>query len=618
VNLVLKCLIVVGIVHSASLATAAAIPKRIIVLQSNGLHFKPWSEYAKAFRQELERRSNWPIVVQSLPVAPAPDSEQAESRFAEYLRALFPNDPPDLIVTFGAPAAAFVQRRRKELFPTTPTLFAAVDKRRIQQIGLSDNDAVVSVWVDIPALFENILQILPDTKTIAVVVGDSPNERFWVKEMETRLEPLKNRVNFLFWNHLSFEEILKQAASLPSHTAIFWTQPQVDISGAVHEGELALKRLHAAANAPIFSHDDAFFDGEIVGGPMTSVSQGARTAATVAARLLGGEKAEQIETPVLRYPAAKYDWRELKRWGIPESRLPEGSEVDFRPPALWEVYRWQVLAVSAAILFQAALIGGLLYERRRRLLAEIQSRQRMSELAHVNRYSMAGELTASISHELNQPLGAILINAETMETILKSPSPDLAELRELVSDIRRDDDRASKVIHHIRSLLKKGPPELKEPDDLNRLVGDTLDFLSGLAIAREMQVLRMITHLPLPVKGDPIQLQQVLLNLIVNAFDATADKPSSERVITVRTKRSDDWAELLTSDSGPGIPAEKLSQVFEPFYSTKPSGMGMGLSIARTIVQSHGGTISAQNQSHGGAIFSVRLPLLIGKDSTSA
>jgi signal transduction histidine kinase len=467
---------------------------------------------------------------------------------------------------------------------------------------------VVSVWIDIPALFENILQILPQTKTIAVVTGNSPNDKFWVEEIKSRLESLSGRVELRFLNELSFEEVLKQTANLPKNSAIFWVQPQVDASGATHEGESALRRLYATANAPIFSHDDAFFNGEIVGGPMTSVTQGSRVGAAVAVRILAGEKPGQIATPALQYGPAKFDWRELNRWNISESLLPKPNEVLFRRPSAWEVYRWQVLAVSAAILIQAALIIGLLYERRRRLLAEVESRQRMAELAHINRYSMAGELTASIAHELNQPLGAILVNAETLEEMLRAPTLDVAELREITSEIRRDDQRAGRVIEHIRSLVKKVPIEVKQLD-LNDVARDTLAFLTSLAIARQVQVRHVLAQVPLPIMGDSTQLQQVLLNLIVNALDATADKPISERVIIVRTERSEGWIEFSTSDSGPGIPPDKLKEVFEPFFSTKPSGMGMGLSIARTIVESHGGTIVAQNQTRGGATISIKLPV---------
>ena len=260
------------------------------------------------------------------------------------------------------------------------------------------------------------------------------------------------------------------------------------------------------------------------------------------------------------------------------------------------------------LLLEGVLISGLLFERRLRRSAEVQARQRSAELAHINRSSMAGELTATIAHELNQPLGAIMANVETAELLVKSPAPDLHEIAEILADIRRDDKRAGEVIGRLRNLLKKAPLELKDID-LNEVARETVRFLSALAVAREVDLISLISQTPLPIKGDAIQLQQVILNLIVNAMDAMSGMPTAGRGITVSTARDGNSADLCVSDVGPGIPSEKLKEVFEPFFSTKPKGMGMGLSIARTIVQAHGGQLSAQNQAGRGAAFHVRLPL---------
>ena len=260
------------------------------------------------------------------------------------------------------------------------------------------------------------------------------------------------------------------------------------------------------------------------------------------------------------------------------------------------------------VLLQGALISGLLFEHRRRQLAEVQVRQRTMELAHINRYSMAGELTSTIAHELNQPLGAILMNAETAKLTIKSPAPDLDEIVELLADICRDGIRASKVIDRLRSLLKKAPFELKHID-LNEVARVTIRFLSALAVAREVILSSLISQTPLPIKGDAIQLQQVILNLIVNAMDAMSGMPAAERRITVATACDGNFADLSVLDAGPGIPSKDLKKVFEPFFSTKPKGMGVGLSIARTIVEAHGGQLSAQYQAGRGAAFHIRLPL---------
>jgi signal transduction histidine kinase len=457
-------------------------------------------------------------------------------------------------------------------------------------------------------LFGNILHLLPDTKTIAVLVGNSPNERFWINEMQRELEPLKDRVKVIFYNELPFEDALKQVASLPRNSALFWTQPQVDAGGAVHDGERALKLLYSVASVPIFSFDDAFFDGEIVGGPMTSVSDGARKASEVVLRILGGEKPADIKTPPLEYGPPKYDWRQLQRWGISEKRLPPNSQIFFHDPPIWYTYRWQIALVSAVILLQAALITRLLHERRRRQHAEVQSRQRMAELAHVNRFSTAGELTATIAHEINQPLGAIHTNAETLELMLKSSLWDVEEIKEIVADIRRDDARASEVIHRLRSLLKKAPFDPKKAD-LNDIVRETVDFLSALAVARQVEMRTSATSASLPIFGDYVQLQQVIVNLTVNAMDAMANVPAMARKIMISTTRTDNFAEAAISDAGPGIPSDKIKEVFEPFFTTKQSGMGMGLSIARTIVEAHDGLIWAENLPSGGTSIRIKLPL---------
>src|SRR5258705_3648502 len=218
-------------------------------------------------------------------------------------------------------------------------------------------------------------------------------------------------------------------------------------------------------------------------------------------------------------------------------------------------------------------------------------------------------LTASIAHEINQPLGAILVNAETADAILQSSSPDIAELRDIVKDILQDDRRASEVIRRMRSLLKKAPFELKN-FDLNDVVRETLGFFSSLAVGRKLELISAITPEALPVLGDRVQLQQVILNLVINGIEAMRDTPAENRVISIRTSRVENFAQLSVSDRGSGIPEHKLNEVFEPFLPSKAEGMGMGLSIARTIIEAHHGLISARNRDRGGASFRIRLPLV--------
>ena len=585
-------------------------PKRVVMLHSFGPRFKPWSDYAQTIRSEISQRWREPVdfLDHSL-VNARQDDEPSEAAFVEYLRTLYVSRPVDLIIAIGAPAAAFIQRHRQRLFPKTPMVFTAVEQRRVQYEKLTENDTVVAVAHDFPAAFENILRVLPLTKTIAVVNGTSPNETFWLNEMRRELAPLAGRVELRWYNEKSFEDILADAARLPPHSAIFWHLMNVDAAGVAHEANDALSKLSSLANGPIFSYDKSFFGEATVGGPMHSAETSGQITAAVSVRILNGEKAGDIKTPPTEFETPIFDWRQMQRWGISESNLPPGSNIYFREPSVLERYSWQIALITAIVLVQAGLILVLLREHRRRQLAEVQSRQRMAELARVMRFSTAGELTASIAHEINQPLGSILTNAETAQAILKSPSPDIAELNDIVVDILRDDQRASEVIRRMRSLLKKAPFELKN-FDLNDVVRETLGFFSSRAVGRKVELISAITPEALPVLGDRVQLQQVILNLVMNGIEAMKGAPAENRVISIRTSRVENFAQLSVSDRGSGIPEDKLKEVFEPFFTSKAEGMGMGLSIARTIIEAHHGLISAKNRNCGGASFRIRLPLV--------
>ena len=596
------------ILCGAANCAMAADSKRVMFLHSFGPQFKPWSDYARAIRTETGRRAKWPIDFSDFSLAGArTDGAESEAPLVQYLRTLYLREPLDLIIAVGAPAASFIQRHRGELFPTTPMIFTAVDRRRVDYDQLSENDTVVAVDHDFAAILKTILQVLPDTKTVAIVNGVSPNEVFWHEEIQRQLAPFANRVALKWYDELPFADILKDAAKLPRGSAIFWHLMNVDAAGVSYEENESLNALASVAAAPIFSYDDSFFEGALVGGPMFSVMESSAITANVVNRILSGERAGDIKTRPIKFAAPRFDWRQMQRWGISEGLLPPGSIVDFRSPPLWQAYRVQIALTAAVVLLQGGLISGLFWQRRRRYRAESDARQRMAELAHVNRYTTAGELTATITHEINQPLGSILINTESAESILRSVSPDLNELKEILADIRHDDERATEVIRRLRSLLKKAPFEARTID-LNATVKEAIDLLAPVIKQRNIATQTRWSPGPLLVNADPIQIQQVVINLVRNSSDAIRESASAERVIDISTNKRGRSAELLVADSGGGIPADSLEKLFDPFFSTKKEGMGMGLSIVRTIVEAHKGTISAENVN-GGATFRIKLPI---------
>jgi PAS domain S-box-containing protein len=241
--------------------------------------------------------------------------------------------------------------------------------------------------------------------------------------------------------------------------------------------------------------------------------------------------------------------------------------------------------------------------------AEQETQLLRQEVAHVGRISMMGQLATALAHEINQPLGAILRNAEAAELFLQDASPDLDEIRAIVTDIRKDDQRAGAVIDRMRGLLKRHNLNSR-PLDVGELIGDVRALVRADAAARQVKLdVNVPRDLP-PVGGDRVHLQQVLLNLILNGMDALSGASLEDRRVTVTALLDGaQTVEIAVSDTGNGIPNDKLAHVFDPFFTTKPNGMGMGLPISRTIIEAHGGRFWAENNKSGGATFRFTLPI---------
>ena len=245
-------------------------------------------------------------------------------------------------------------------------------------------------------------------------------------------------------------------------------------------------------------------------------------------------------------------------------------------------------------------------ERRR---AELELREQQLNLVHMSRVSTMGELAASLAHELNQPLTAILSNAQAAQRFLAANPTDLEEVREILKDIVQDNSRAGEVIHRMRALVKKGELDIM-PLDLAALIRDVVLLVRSDATLHNIHVsLEVDTHLP-PVRGDKVQLQQVTLNLLLNAFDAMHDCPPDKREIHVRAARDGGrMVEITVADHGAGLTIDKLEKIFQPFYTTKHDGLGLGLSISRSIIEAHGGRLWADNNPDRGATFYFTLPV---------
>lgn len=259
---------------------------------------------------------------------------------------------------------------------------------------------------------------------------------------------------------------------------------------------------------------------------------------------------------------------------------------------------------------------GVVIDTTERKRGELEAVQQRAELAHIARMSTMGELAASLAHELNQPLTAILSNAQAAQRFLAVKPPDLEELHEILKDIVKDDSRAGEVIRRMRTLVKKEELEFA-PLDLGNVVSDVVLLTHSDATLHNIRVLLEINSSLPAVRGDKVQLQQVLLNLLLNAFDALKNSPADERSVAVQADL--DGASTLkvaVRDRGTGLNGDQLDKIFQPFYTTKRDGLGMGLSISRSIVEAHGGRLWAENNRDCGATFYFTVP--IEKDCPAA
>ena len=267
-------------------------------------------------------------------------------------------------------------------------------------------------------------------------------------------------------------------------------------------------------------------------------------------------------------------------------------------------------ALAGLVVLQTILIAVLLIQEYRRRRVQLDTQRFYGDMTHAARLILLGELTASIAHQVTQPLSAILSNVETAEMLLDRGEPSLTEIREILADIRRDNVRATDVVRRLRTLLRKADLQF-ERTDINALVGSVLSLIRPEVMRRHID-LRTSLEPELPrVAGDPAQLQQVLLNLLINAMDALSRTPRAARSLDIRTALHDPGCiEVAISDTGHGMSPAELTRIFDSYFTTKEEGLGLGLSIARSIVQAHGGTLWAENPvSGGGSVFRFTIPL---------
>jgi signal transduction histidine kinase len=444
------CLNVVGGAH----ATEAGPAKRVLMVHSFGSSAPPFTTHSTAFEtaltQEMGKRVDLDEVSLDMARYAQPSMEEA---FVEFLLKRLAKWQPDLVVPIGSPAGRFVVKFRDRLFPGTPVIYTGMDRRTVPPDAITKNATFVGENFKLAGLVEDILQLAPDTTNIEVILGATPLERYWTIEFRRAFEPFTNRVSFNFLNDLSFDQMLGRLSKLPPRSFILLGLLLRDASGVTHNEDEALQHLHAIANAPI----NGLFQNQlglgIVGGRLYQGELEGVESARIAIRVLRGEPMSNFPPKIIGTLGPRYDWRELQRWNISESRLPPGSVIEFRQPTIWQQYKWHFAAVLALCLAQAVLISGLLIQRRHRRRADHEIENlagRLITAQEVERSRIARDL----HDDINQQLASVSIALSNLKR--RRQQGEGAEVQEELARLQQRVIDVTNVTRHLSHDLHPG------------------------------------------------------------------------------------------------------------------------------------------------------------------
>jgi signal transduction histidine kinase len=582
---------------------------RIVLIRS-------WdSLYPVNVRRETAMREvileNSPRIVDFFPEELDPLRFQAdlERDFVALLQRKYKDTRIDLVIASGIEPLEFAARHRDLIWPGAAIVFNGVYEGGLRPgWTLPSRTTGLIMMLDVQGTLELGRALVPNARRLYVVSGDSDFDRYIRRVVGRKLDTMRPPIEMHEVAGLTRAETADRVSRLEKDSLVLYLTMLRDGDGEL-SGPLApaMRQVAERSAVPMLSVFHTQFGRGPIGGSAPRTDVHGRQAGAIARRVLEGADAAQIPVAMHPMPECEVDWNALQRWNLESHRVPSRCTLANVQPAAWRGYVWPLIGLLAVILAQTALIYGLIVQSRRRHRAEGELKARAADLAHVGRLSTIGALTASIAHEINQPMGAILSNAEAAEMMLAQGTLDSDKLREILADIRNEDLRASEVIRSLRKLLTRRDwkPEAVE---LNQQVAEALGHLAFDAARRLLHITPVFgARLP-AVRGVAVQLQQVVINLVMNAMEALETSPPNRREVRVETRAVNGGVEIAVSDHGPGLTREEAAKAFETTFTTKHDGMGFGLAIVASIVKEHRGRVTYEPNDPHGAVFRVWLP----------
>jgi len=601
---------------SASAATGEHY--RVLLLhsfrQSAPVNADWYSGIARGFERVPGLRVD--IDVETLDMGLARDESYFEGLKLVYRRK-YADPKPQLIIATYTPALRFLLDSDKELFPGIPILSLGADSQFVVGRKFPPNVTGITTFADIAGTLELALQIHPGTEHVAVIAGAGPLDEAFDRRARQALQPFESRVKLRWLTGMSLEELTSAVHQLPRHSVILYLVAFQDRNRKSYIPRNLVESLSAAADAPIYGLWDTLLGHGVVGGRMITIENDGLLAAQMALRILRGELPSTIPFVVRTGNEAIVDGRELARWQIDENRLPAGTRIRHRQLSPWDQYRTEIVTVMAIIVMQGLLIIALLSHRRRlrrtrNALREEGGRRREAEtmaaglrgrLARFSKDRSLGTMATAISHEINQPLTAIQNYAQAAKRRLQSDIDDKPKLIELFGKIEGQAERAGAITRRVRSLVNRGEHQLQRVSVgplLEEVVRVMEPEIAGRGCAVKWELVGEVPQ----VLADSLEIQLVLVNLVQNAMQSISSDEKYDKLVTIVAQSiSDEEVRVSVMDRGRGVDPDRISDIFEPLSSGTNDGMGMGLAIARAIIDAHGGRIWYEPNPDGGAIF---------------
>lgn len=583
---------------------ALARPSHKVLILDQGDFTRPFFvAHALAIRSHLtaDPAMDIEVDIEMLDLDRFPDQGH-RAKLTRFLAEKYRQRPPEVIVVQGGRAPEFATSFRMAIGKEIPIVYTLIEDEQMRRMVLPSRTTGVNITSSIIDEAKLIRTLLPGTMHLAFI-GNSVLPGSYPMNISNEMTEIAKQLEVINLIDLPIDELLQRVAALPEHSAIFYFGTKADKSGRVFLPQESLVTLARIAKHPIFVPTYNLMGFGATGGLMVKPEDGTHEVAALVIQILTGADIGRIGQQKVDTRKPVFDYRQLQKWGIAKDQLPADSELMFYEPTVWEQYARQIVVIALVLVVQTALIVLLIVEHRRRRRVELEFRRSMSDLAHLNRSTALGELSASIAHELNQPLAAIMSNADAAEAIINKDPGAIAEVKLALADIRRDDQRASDIIGSMRALFGKAqftPQKI----DMNEVIREMLGFVAWEARSKGVEIVTELERNLSLVNADRIQLHQVVLNLLMNAIEATQSNHRGNRRVRIGTRHAgSNTVEVFVDDNGPGIPAASMSQIFEPHYTTKAQGMGMGLSISRTIIEAHSSRLNVRNLGSGGACF---------------